>query len=150
MYDILSAAPTVTASSAYTANDAVGGELSFELGPDDGKRSARIHSALITDLAAQGAAMELWLFSASQGAGVTADADAFDPTDANLANVVAVIPFGTHYAATDNGVSQAEDIALPLVVVATDKTLYGQLVTRGTPTYGSTSDLTVKLGVEPY
>jgi hypothetical protein len=50
-------------------------------------------------------------------------------------------------AAAANAVATKQLTNLPLIA-AGDNNLYAQLVVRGTPTYASTSDITVKIVVE--
>ena len=131
--------PTVTAG-AYVAGDAVGGLLTFA----DAARSQLtgvVTTVVITDKAAQGVDLELVLFGTTFTP--TADNAPFDPSDADLLNIIGVIPVDNHFAFNDNGVSHRRNVGLWFEAQAT--TIYGQLVTRGAPTYASTSDLQVTI-----
>lgn len=105
--------------------------------------SGRVRKLLVIDKAAQSAAGELWLFSATV---TPAAANApHSISDADVVLGVAVIPFGTYYASALNSISIA-NVDQPINCAAT--TLFGILVTRGTPTYAADS-LVVTLQIEP-
>jgi hypothetical protein len=131
--------PTVTAG-AYSSGDAIGGLLTFKniTTAGNGDRGALVESVLIVDEAAQGADVDLVLFDRTFTA--TADNAAFDPTDADLLNCIGVVNITTHYAFNDNGISIERAFGLP-IPSTTDGSIYGQLVSRGTPTYAATTDV---------
>lgn len=140
----VSQTPTVTAG-AYSAEEAVGGKLTFDI-IDAQTGTGIVHTLVITDLAKQSVAMELWLFDRNFTA--TADNAAFDVADADLPNVLGVIPIATTdwFASADSSVACVRNIGL--VGTAIDgHNIFGQLKAVGTPTYSATSDLTVKLTV---
>jgi len=140
------ATPTITAG-AYAANDAVGGKLTFTLleanYPE--RSTGIIQGVTITDKAGQNAALDLILFQSDFTP--TADNAPFDPSDADLLNLAGAIKIlsSDYLAFADNSAAIRGALALPFS--ATTRFLYGQLVARGTPTYASTSDLTVILTV---
>lgn len=138
----LTATPTITAG-AYVANDAVGGLLTFANAARSSGGSIIIEGITIVDEASQAAALELVLFD--QTFTNTADNAAFDPTDADLANVIGVIAVSTYYTFTDNSV--ATRFGLGLACKLSGTSLFGQLLTRGAPTYVATDDITVILHV---
>ena len=145
--------PVVSAASAYTAGDAVGGLLTFEDALDGNKKTGVVLSVTIQDNDSEDAALELVLFS--QPFTATADNAAFDPTDADLANCLGKITItaGDYTAFSDNSIATARNVGL--VVNSTDVkdaqkgngNLYGQLITSGTPTYTAITDISVTLGV---
>jgi len=131
--------PTVTAG-AYSANDAVGGLLTFAgAGP-----GGVIKDVVFVDDAGQDTTLELWLFSATFTA--IADNAAWAPAEASLHNLVAII-------STTNGAWCAAGTPSANVVEVSQRydcpggSLYGQLVTRGTPTFAATDDVTVAIGL---
>lgn len=146
--EIVAVTPTITAG-AYSTGDAVGGLLTFTDILEGLGKSGLIHTVSIVDKAAQLAQLELVLFDQSFTA--AADNAAFDPSDADLANCIGVVPiYATDYFNfTDNAIAVVRNVGLvvDLQQSSTDHNLYGQLVVRGTPTYASTSDIIVKLHV---
>lgn len=130
--------PTVTAG-AYSANDAVGGLLTFANAARASGGGIIIDAITLIDLASQAAVLDLVLFD--QTFTNTADNAAFDPSDADLANVIDVIQVSTYATFADNSVGYRKGLGIACKLAGTS--LFGQLVTRGTPTYAGTSDITV-------
>lgn len=139
--------PTVTASSAYTAKDAVGGVMDFSgfRCPGEG---FEVNGVKITDKADQAVTYDLVLFT-EQPAGTFTDHGAFDPADADLALMLPVLELsstGTHFSFADNGVSSLSSLASSgksTAFYSSSRKLFGALMTTGTPTYATTSDLSV-------
>lgn len=133
--------PTVS-TTAYAAKDAVGGLMTFANAARSSGGTCRLEAVQVVDKSQQQGPMDLILFDRS----ITAPTDnaAFDPTDAELLNVVGVVPFGAgHYAdLNDNSVAHVP-AGIPMVLNGTD--LFGVLVARTAFTLVSTSDITVTL-----
>lgn len=133
--------PTITAG-AYSANDAVGGKLTFANAAQASGGGGILTNVLIVDDAGQDAELELWLFD--QDFTAMTDNAAWAPSEADLENLVAIVSTndGTWRAA---GTPSAIDIDAIRRYDCNATSLYGQLVTRGTPTYTATDDVTVKI-----
>ena len=139
----ISLIPTVTAG-AYIANDAVGGLLTFANAARAIGWGGVVKNMIILDDAGQDAELELWLFNQTFTA--MADNAPWAPAEADLENLICIIsttngawfPAGTPSAARVE-VSQRYDLI--------GASLFGQLVTRGTPTYAAIDDVTVKIGL---
>ena len=139
----ISQTPAITAG-AYIANDVVGGLLTFAAASRAIGWGGVIKDMVILDDAGQDAALELWLFD--QTFTPVADNAPWAPAEADLENLVCIIttangayfPAGTPSAAMVE-VSQRYDCV--------GTSLFGQLVTRGTPTYAATDDISVKIGL---
>jgi hypothetical protein len=137
--------PTVTAG-AYSAGDAVGGLLTFANAARVSGGGGVIKSVTIIDDAGQDAELELWLFDRTFTA--MADNAAWAPSEADLENLVGVIST----ADSARGWMAAGTPSVITIDVATrfdlnGTSLFGQLVTRGTPTFAATDDVTVKVGL---
>jgi hypothetical protein len=144
----LSATPTITASSAYTSGNALGGLLTFSgIGMTDQMTLAKV---MIFDKANQKAATDLLLFNQTFTA--TADKSAIAISNTDLLNMVGHVNLvAGDYATVGTGAiaTHTFNSGLPILLGADpNMKLYGQLVTRGTPTYASTSDIIVKLNFE--
>lgn len=143
--------PTITAG-AYSAGDALGDEMVID--PKMIYLSERdayvLQGVTIVDKGSQDDALDLVFFDSS----VTPAADnaAADFTDAALAaNCIGVVSIAAASYATlaDNSVGSTYDIGLPLKVAdGGDGKIYCYAVTRGTPTYTSTSDLVFRFDLE--
>ena len=135
--------PTITAG-AYSAGDAVGGLLTFENAALVSGAGGFVTDMQLIDDAGQDAELELWLFDQTFTA--MADNAAWAPSEADLENLIALITTddGAWFAAGTPSVARVECLQR-YALAATS--LFGQLVTRGTPTYAATDDITVKIGV---
>lgn len=140
----LSQTPTIS-TSAYTAKDAVGGLLTFASAARASGGSIIVDSVQVVDLAAQKIAIDLVLFDSAPT--TPTDNAVFDPPDGELDNVVGVISLvaGDYADFNDSAVATKHNIGLSAVLSASS--LYGVLVTRGTPTYATTADIVVTVTV---
>ena len=140
---IITQTPVVT-TGAYSANEAVGGMMTFENAALDTGGGGIINHVLLIDDAGQDADMELWLFDT---AFLSTDSQAFIPAEASVHTLITVITISSA------GWLIAGTPSVNVVSVfgqryeSTTKDLYGQLVTRGTPTFTAVDDLTVRLGL---
>ena len=134
--------PTITAG-IYSANDAVGGLITFTNAVSPDLRTGTIQAFILIDDGLQSDATELHLFD--RAFTPTADNAAFAPSDADLLNHLGYVELATgdYTDFATNSVGFVKNQKLPFVLNGTS--LFGQLVTRGTPTYTATDDLTVKL-----
>lgn len=135
----------VIQAAAYSAGDAVGGKLTFSGLARAVGAGIKISGIVITDKAKQAASLDLVLFDRDFTA--TADNSPFDPSDDDLLNIVGVISVVTadYSQFVDNAVV-AKSASIACRPVSTG--LFGQLVSRGTPTFAATSDLSIKMAVE--
>ena len=136
--------PAVTAG-AYTAGDVVGEQLTFANATRNAGGGGVVKSMVIIDDAGQDVALELWLFSEAFTA--IADNAAWSTLpEADLHNLVAIIATGdgAYFAA---GTASAARVEASQRYDLAGTSLFGQLVTRATPTYVATDDITVILGV---
>ena len=139
----ISQMPTVTAG-AYAANDAVGGLLTFADAARIVGGGGVIKDVIILDDAGQDAQMELWLFDSTFTA--MADNAPWAPSEADLRKLVAV-------ASTNDGAWLAAGTPSAAVIEVSQRydcvgtSLFGQLVTRGTPTFVNTDDVSAVIGL---
>jgi hypothetical protein len=139
----LVAFPTVSTTPAYTAKDAVGGKLTFANAARSTGGSITIQSVIVADKSQQQPSLELVLFDRDFTA--SSDNAAFDPADTDLTYIVGVIPVSNWFDFNDNSVATRHGLQVAAKLEGTD--LYGQLVTRSTPTFVSTTDITVALDI---
>ena len=139
----ISRTPTVTAG-AYVANDAVGGLLTFTNAVRSSGGGGVVKDVIILDDAGQDVEMELWLFNATFTA--MADNAPWAPSEADLRKLVAVATTGNGawFAA---GTPSAAVIEVSQRYDLTGTSMFGQLVTRGIPTFAATDDVTVIVGL---
>ncbi len=141
----VSQTPVVTAG-IYSAGDVVGGLLTFAAGSRSTAGHAKLNTVILKDKAFVKNVLELWLFDSDPG--VPADNAVQTYTDANLAKCVGIVPIAAadYYQAADNQVAIIKLTGFQFHCAVTS--LFGQLKCTGTPTYASTSDLTVTLEIE--
>jgi len=143
---IVSLTPTIGVD-AYTANDVVGGLLTFDIANVGG--GGIVRWARIVDDDNEKAELALYLFSDLPS--TIADDAAFAPTVADLKKLAGKVLFEAADYETVNGNawvirgrgSDAIDIDCSLAT----NNIYGYLVCTGTPTYTAATDLTISLGV---
>ena len=135
--------PTVTAG-AYTANDVVGGLLTF-----GGLRNGTLQAITICDNATQAVNYLLVLFESAPTD--ISDNATFDIADADLDKIIyqdSLTSASERQAFTDNSYHYLYGLSVPLW--SAGGTVYGFLITTGTPTYAATSDITVTLQVKDF
>lgn len=142
-------APTVTAG-LYTANDEVGGLLTFTI--DDqaghGPCTGRIGQVKFHDRSTQEAALVLVLFNQDPSSSTQTDNAAFSVADGDLQYWIDTWSSGTYssISAASNGVASADPDGSAggyASYLAPNCKVYGLMYTTGTPTYGTTSDISV-------
>lgn len=139
---------TTSSGSVYAAGDVVGGLMTFTdiCGSNGGK--FQIESMRIFEKTSQQPPLRLWLFSVNSIT-VASDNAKFDPTDADMQTCLGFIESGIWASPldADNALNMRDGIGLLGSCDAADDTIYGVLVVGpgGTPTYGSTSDVLVRL-----
>ena len=142
--DTISATPTLTASSAYASGNCGGGLLTFA-------NAARVSSGLVGKVvvaskSARTEMMDLVLLDANPTSTTVTDKSAVALAVADSTKVIGTINLlnWTNTGTTAN--CTVSGVGLPFKIPS-GTTLYGILVMRGAPTFTSTSDLTISIGV---
>lgn len=145
-HQVVKVVPTVTAG-AYGANQVIGGKLTFAAMLRAGVLTGKLQSIHVTcKSAAVLATLKVAIFDADPSASTFTDNE--DPAlHANDASkLVGIYTLGALSAAMGTPViAQLDNINKAIKAGTTS--LYAVLVTSGTPTLGSTSDISVALGV---
>jgi len=136
--------PTIT-DGLYAAGQNVGGLLTFANAARVAGGGGVIKDVTILDDASQSAILELWLFNQTFTQG--ADQAAWTPVEAQLENLVTVISSldGTYYTGGATGTVCVIEVSRRFDCAGTS--LFGRLVTRGTPTYAAVDDVSIHLGL---
>lgn len=135
----ISQTPTVSTSPAYTAKDAVGGLLTFANAARVSGGTLILQTVAIIDNSQQMPVLDLVLFDRTFTA--STDNAVFAPSDADLANIVGVVSLAAWSDFSTNSVAVRAGLGLAIKLNGTS--LFGQLVTRSTPTFVATSDIVV-------
>ena len=143
--DIVRTTPAVTAG-AYSANDVVGGTLTFT-----GATSGILRGVTLVDQAKQAGAYQLVLFDSLPTD--IANNDPYDIADADLLKVVGAIHLTDTAGAdkcdfSDNKIYMRQGLILPFKRADNATALYGFLIALGTPTYAAMNDIQVQLHIE--
>lgn len=144
----VSASPTVDTGGAYADGELIGGELTFSNLFRSAVGSAHVTGVTIADKAGQAVDLRLVLSRASLSGTTFTDQAAFDPADADLSKILAVLSFDSsaRFAFSDNGIKHLSSLAVPVQSPTTathSRHLYGALIAGGAYTGASASDLTV-------
>jgi hypothetical protein len=136
--------PAVSVAPAYTAGDAVGGkQILLSVFPTPG-RTAQLQQVHVLDKGNQKAAFDLLIFDSDPTAATITDNAAFVASTTNL-NVVARIPFlAADYATVGTSAYATKSNLNIEVFSSTESSLFAAMVTSGTPTYVSVSDIQIK------
>lgn len=160
---IIVVTPVVSTTPAYTAADQVGGLNLIPHAAHDSGGVVLLQSISVIDKAKQKAALICFFFDDLPTI-ASVDNGAFDLIDAQMAlsciGFVSV-PSANYQDSSSNSIatvancglllkSNAGNNAVPLPSTASKTSLWCVLMTSGTPTYTSTSDLVVKFGFEQY
>jgi len=135
--------PTVTAG-AYTANDVVGGLLTFS-----GLRNGTLQAITICDNGGDAVDYLLVLFESAPTS--IDDHATFDIADADLSKIIyqdSLTSSSNRQAFTDNSYNYLYGLSVP--IWSAGGTVYGFLITTSTPTYAATSDITVTLQIKDF
>jgi hypothetical protein len=145
-----STTPSLTASSAYTAADQVGGKLSFPL-PRTDLLSGYVLGVTIADKAGDTRDLTgtLFLFDADPTNTSFANKAALTLNDSDLGKIFAIIPVAAANCANfaASGACHVGEISKAFRLNSRSPMLYGVFLTDSTPTFASTSDITFSLHI---
>ncbi len=140
--------PTITSGSAYASGNVVGGLLTFANMARVAGQGGVLQGGFLKDKSGNNTPYDLFLFDAAP---VTpTDKTAVALVAADLAKSIGVMSFsGAALGASSTmGVMTVAGFGMPFKLTS-GTTIYGVLVTRGTPTYSGTADVSVDLMVLP-
>lgn len=147
---VLSATPTID-TNVYGNGDLIGSEeIALALAVrSDGLRAASgiIQSVIVTDLGAQAADLDVYFFDTELTNTTFTDNGAWDVDDTDLLNLIGVAAVTDWRSLADNSNGQALNLGMPFTLLASMTTIYAVLISRGTPTYASTTDLTLRVAI---
>ena len=147
----LSATLTTTNGTAYAAGDTIGSLVTFTESQLYGNTMKRLKSVIITDASKQSSAIDIVLFGANPtGSTFTNDAAAVIPV-ADLTKIIGVakVP-SANYSAYSASSAALVEVDIPIFVVNSTYNLYMAVICQGTPTYTSTSAISLTLSFGRY
>jgi len=132
-----SVAPVTPA--AYGSGDAIGVLQSLAGAVSGSKQSGTLENLVVVDIDNQSAPIDVFLFQSSVTGGV--DNAAYAPSDAEILECVGVVEVDALDYITV-GASSVATIPVDLgFQLDSSTTVYAQIVSRGTPTYGAANSL---------
>lgn len=135
-------AQTVTASSAYTSGNAIGGLITVANAARVSAGSGILQSVVVNSKSAQTSQIDIFIFSANPSGSTCTDKTAFSLAAADFDKVLGVVTVTAWFSAGTPSVGQAQNLAMPYAL-ASGTSVYACAVTRATPTYTATSDISV-------
>lgn len=146
----VTSAQTVTAA-LYTAGNAVGGKITFSNAIRVAGSGGVIQTCVLLDKAGQNVPYDLLLLNADPSATTVTDKSAVALNTADLGKAIGTVPlYGVVLGASATmGIATSGGLGLAFKLPASSTTLYGILVTRGAPTYASTSDVSIGCVIQP-
>lgn len=143
---MITVTPTVSASPAYSSGDAMGGLMTFSNAALRSGGGGLIQAVTVHFKTAQTAPVDfLWCGASNLSSTTLTDNGAVNVATADFAACRAVHVTDCTSLGTPT-VCSADNLAFPYVL-ATGTTGYGFLITRGSQTLGSTSDVSVSLRI---
>lgn len=135
---------TVTASSAYTANNSVGGLIRFSsiTGP---QQSGVVQNLTVQCKSAQTTGYKLYLFNDNPSNTTIADKATPTLSAVDLPKLLDVITLGSSDSTLGPTLNVTDNIGRAFTAPST--TLYAILITTSTPTYSLASDVSIVLSV---
>ena len=138
--------PTVTSASAYTAGNVVGGLLTFANVVNSTVLSGVLESISIAVKSTQTASFKLYVFKGTPSTTFT-DKTAPAIVTADAVNLLDVYSFTTPDNGLGSNVTLYYSDAINRSLVLTNTNLYAVLVTLGTPTFTTTTDVVVTASI---
>lgn len=142
----ISVAQTVTASSAYTSGNAIGGLVTLASASRVSGGSGLIQSVVLNLKSAQTTSTDVVFFSANPTGSTCTDKTAFSVAAADFDKVLGVVHVTDWTSLGTPSVGQGQNLAMPFAL-SSGTTIYACVVTRGTPTFTATTDVTIGIRV---
>jgi hypothetical protein len=146
--EIVSPTITVSTTPAYTAGDLVGGKLDLSMALGKGNYSAELQGLVVVEKGIQKSALDIVFFNANPSATSFTDNTAFAVAAADVAKVIGIVSVAqADYISISTTLSVAtikkSSLRMVLKNVGSTSALYAAVIARGTPTYTTTTDLSI-------
>lgn len=144
--DVVANTPAVQAS-AYADGDVIGGKQTLTIFRG-ANRSAMLRSILVASKSDLTVNVDVILFSSDPSGSTFTENGALSVAAADAAKVIGIFTVSTRVDLGTPVVALLQNQATPLIGDGTTRTIWAVMVVRGSYTPGSTSDVTLRLGVE--
>lgn len=143
--EIIEVIPTISNGVAYASGDQIGGLLTFS---GFKFKTALIQEIKLIDIIKQNAAIDILFFN--EIVTLAADNAAFVLSAGNMKKVASKASFSSYTDLGANGsISFVQNLNIPISLQGSEL-FYGALISRGTPTYTSTTGLIVQATLIEY
>lgn len=147
---------TITPAAAsfatpYSSGDVIGAVNTLSNAALNSGQAVKLDSVVVLDKANQKSSLDLIFFNEAPVNSIGADNAAYALHDDDLTKVIGRISVtGSDYvsSSTTNAEAVYRDLELTMQPKLGSKNIFMAVVSRGTPTYGSASDLIVKVSLE--
>ncbi len=149
-HKVLSATPTVSASPNYSDGDSIGGLISLAgaaRANDLVSSAGFVDSVVIADKAANTTNIEVVFFDSNPTGTTFTDNSALTIADADLAKVAGVVLVDTWISSAGGSFGSEHTLRIPYDL-GTGTVLYAAMIATGATDLATTSDLTVRVGLE--
>lgn len=136
-----------TNASAYEAGDAVGGKVTITNAMRVSGGTGVLQSIQVIDKGNQKAALEILIFDSDPSAATITDDTAFAYSTDITKQIARVSIAASDYVTIDSKATASIGGLSRIVQASGSTNLYAAVVTTGTPTYTSTSDIIVTFGI---
>jgi hypothetical protein len=136
----------VTISSAYTAGNEVGGLVTFPNAVHSNILTAVLESVRLTSKSVQTAEFDITPFTAQPVASTWTDKSAPSITGADILLAMPPIKLTNNFSGLGTHTTYGQD-AIGRVITLAASSFYAIVTTPGTPTFASTSDLQLCVGI---
>lgn len=141
-------ASLVVQAAAYSANDLAADKIELANAVERAGGGGEIVATLLHDKAAQAVSYDLVFFNADPSATTFTKNSALTVADADLAKICGVHQLTSNIAFAASNITRGEAFRPLPFVLAGGTSLYAALITRGTPTFAATSDVTLQVAVK--
>jgi hypothetical protein len=139
--------PTISAGAIYAAGDTVGDKITLTNAVRVSGGTGILQDLLVIDKANQKANLEILIFESDPSAATITDNAAF-VFSTDIAKLIQRISIASSDYVTINSIAIASMSSIGKVLYANgSRNLYAVIINTGTPTYATTSDLTLVLGI---
>lgn len=138
--------PTVTSGSAYSAGQLIGGLLTVTGGVRGSGLTGLLQKVIMNTKSAQNSQVDLIVFKSNPSSTTFTDKTTYNLNVADFDKVIGIIHISDWTSHGTPSTGQGSTLALPVKATGS-ALLYACMVARGTPTFGSTSDVSLSLQI---
>lgn len=141
---VVTTTPTID-TAIYASGELMGGLQTLSNATSPTVFGGIIAQVEITDKDAENAAIDVIYFDSNPSSTTFTDQAPLDIADVDLTKIICVVSITAYKAYADNSSAALQNVNCPFR--ASSSTIYAAFISRGTPTYTSASDLSLRTGI---